>query len=197
MRSLGSRLTYANVMSSIAVFVVMGGGAYAATTVAKNSVGANQIKSNAVNSAKVKDGSLLATDFKAGQLPAGPQGAAGAAGATGATGATGPKGDPGDPTAPAVSGAVLSGQLSAILPAAESFVIAGSSYPQPLPVGVATPTVDYRANAVADASCPGIGTAAVAGVLCVYSYNSSNVEHVSRPAGRSPASTSASASPSM
>ena len=46
----------------------------------KNSVGTPQLKKSAVTSAKVKDHSLLAADFKAGQLPAGPQG---------------PKGDPG------------------------------------------------------------------------------------------------------
>src|SRR5205814_5929109 len=57
-----------------------------------NSVGTTQIKKNAVTSLKVKNGSLLAADFKAGQLPAGAQGAKGD---TGATGAQGPKGDPG------------------------------------------------------------------------------------------------------
>ena len=36
-----------------------------------NSVGAPQIKKNAVTGLKVKDGTLLAADFKAGQLPAG------------------------------------------------------------------------------------------------------------------------------
>jgi hypothetical protein len=41
------------------------------------SVGTAQLQSNAVNSAKVKNRSLLAVDFKNGQLPAGPQGAQG------------------------------------------------------------------------------------------------------------------------
>ena len=125
MRGLAAKLTYANVMSTLAVFVVMGGGAYAASTIANNSVGASQLKANAVNSSKVKNGTLLAEDFKAGQLPAGLQGATGATGAAGpagpagAAGAAGAKGDPGDPTAPAVSGDVYTGQLSAVLPAAE------------------------------------------------------------------------------
>jgi Collagen triple helix repeat (20 copies) len=70
-----------------------------------NSVGATQIKKGAVTSLKVKDGTLLASDFKAGQLPAGPQGNAGAKGDpgpqgpkgdTGPSGATGPKGEKGD-----------------------------------------------------------------------------------------------------
>ena len=57
-------LTYANVMASTAVFIALGGGAYAAT-VPRNSVGAAQIKTNAVNSSKVKDRSLQARDFAA------------------------------------------------------------------------------------------------------------------------------------
>jgi hypothetical protein len=102
-KKLRSRLTYANVMSSIAVFVVLGGSAYAAATLPKNSVGAKQIKKNAVSSSKVKDGSLTLKDFKAGQLssnngaagPQGPKGDTGAAGPKGDTGATGAKGDKG------------------------------------------------------------------------------------------------------
>ena len=67
MRRLRAHLSYANVMSSIAVFMVLGGSAYAAATLPKNSVGSKQIKSNAVTSSKVKNGSLLSKDFKAGQ----------------------------------------------------------------------------------------------------------------------------------
>ena len=57
----------------------------------ERSVGTAQIKANAVTGRKVKDGTLSATDFKAGQLPAGPKGDAGA------PGPAGPKGDPGTP----------------------------------------------------------------------------------------------------
>jgi hypothetical protein len=49
------RLTYANVMSSIAVFLVLGGGAaFAAKQLSKKSVGAPQLKANAVTTAKIK-----------------------------------------------------------------------------------------------------------------------------------------------
>ena len=67
---LRSRLTYANAMSTIAVFLALGGGAYA-VTVPRNSVGAKQLKRSAVTSAKVRNGSLLLNDFKAGQLALG------------------------------------------------------------------------------------------------------------------------------
>ncbi len=90
---LAGHLTYSNVMATIAVFIAMGGGAYA-LTLPKNSVGANQIKKNAVGSSEIKrgavhsadvaNGSLLSGDFKAGQLPAGPQGPQGPKGDTGA-----------------------------------------------------------------------------------------------------------------
>ena len=84
------------VVALIALFVALGGGAYAAISLPQNSVGAPQLKdsavtavklhNNAVTSIKVKEHSLLAKDFKAGQLAAGPQGNTGAQGATGATG---------------------------------------------------------------------------------------------------------------
>src|SRR4051794_9280471 len=91
MKKVTARLTYANVMSTIAVFAALGGGAYAAVKLPKNSVGSAQIKANAVTGGKVKDGSLAAKDF-AGTLPAGAQGAKGD---KGDAGAPGPKGDAG------------------------------------------------------------------------------------------------------
>jgi hypothetical protein len=83
MHQIRKRLTYANVMSSIAVFLVLGGAAFAATQLPKNSVGTKQLKNNAVNSAKVKNNSLQAVDFKVGQLPAGPKGDTGQPGPAG------------------------------------------------------------------------------------------------------------------
>ena len=95
-------LTFANVMSVIAVFIALGGASYAAVNLPKNSVGTKQLKGksvgtkqlkgNAVNSNKVKDFSLRAQDFKEGQLP------------SGATGATGPQGTIGPTGAPGLSG---------------------------------------------------------------------------------------------
>jgi hypothetical protein len=78
------RLTYANVVSTVCLFVVLGGGAYAASALPRNSVGAKQIKRNAVGrseikargvtSSEVKNFSLRKKDFKSGQLPSGPVG---------------------------------------------------------------------------------------------------------------------------
>jgi hypothetical protein len=63
------RLTYANVMSSIAVFLLLGGGAaFAAGKLAKNSVGSKQIKKNAVTSAKIKKNAVTTSKIKNGAV---------------------------------------------------------------------------------------------------------------------------------
>jgi hypothetical protein len=89
----------------LALFVALGGTSYAAVNLPKGSVGAAQLKKNVVSSAKVKDGSLLTKDFKAGQLPAGPKGDTGDKGDPGAQGPTGAAGADGAPGAPGQTGA--------------------------------------------------------------------------------------------
>ena len=76
------------VISLLALFVALGGTGYAAFKLPKNSVGTTQLKKNAVVSSKVKNHSLLRTDFKSGQLPAGPQGPKGDTGTPGPPGPT-------------------------------------------------------------------------------------------------------------
>ena len=49
-----SRLTYSNVMATVAVFIALGGAAYAAVKLPKNSVGSKQLKKNSVTAAKIK-----------------------------------------------------------------------------------------------------------------------------------------------
>lgn len=102
------RISPAMVVACLALLVALGGTSVAAVTaIPRNSVGTAQLKKNAVVSAKVKNGSLRAADFAAGQLPAGPagptgpagaggpQGPQGAAGPQGAQGAAGPQGPSG------------------------------------------------------------------------------------------------------
>jgi hypothetical protein len=96
---LRSRLTYANVVATLALFLALGASSYAAVTITgknvKNgSLTGRDVKNNSLTGADVKniksgdvsDGSLLSKDFKAGQLPAGPRGLQGATGNTGPTG---------------------------------------------------------------------------------------------------------------
>jgi hypothetical protein len=75
---LRRHLTYANVVSTICLFLLLGGVAYAGTQLAKSSVGTNQLKAeavtkgklhpNSVNSKKVVDNSLTGSDIDAATL---------------------------------------------------------------------------------------------------------------------------------
>ena len=86
------RPSHATVVAYLALFVALGGTSYAAVTLERNSVKGMHIARNAVTSPKVKDRSLLARDFAAGQLPAGPQGPAGVQGPRGERGLQGEQG---------------------------------------------------------------------------------------------------------
>jgi hypothetical protein len=57
-------LTYANVMSSLAVFLVIGGATALAAGLAKNSVGTKQLKKNAVTTAKNKNNAVTTGKLK-------------------------------------------------------------------------------------------------------------------------------------
>ena len=91
-------LSYANVVGTLALFIALGGVSYAAVKLPARSVGTKQLKTGAVTSAKIRDGTLRQRDFVDGQLPPGESGAAGVDGADGkpgASGAPGPRGEPG------------------------------------------------------------------------------------------------------
>jgi hypothetical protein len=69
MRRLGSRLTYANVTATLALFIAVGGAsAFAATQLGKNSVGTKQIKNQAVTGAKIKKGTITGTNINLAKL---------------------------------------------------------------------------------------------------------------------------------
>jgi hypothetical protein len=101
MRIKRSRPSPALVVASLALAVALGGTGYAAISLPTNSVGTAQLKNGAVIAAKVKRGTLRATNFAPGQLPRGPKGDRGADGLPGAAGAAGAKGDKGDKGDPA------------------------------------------------------------------------------------------------
>jgi hypothetical protein len=68
MKRLRPRLTYANVIATLALFLALGGGAYAAVQLPKNSIGAKQLKKNAVTAAKIKDGAVTASKIRLSSL---------------------------------------------------------------------------------------------------------------------------------
>lgn len=88
-------MTYANVMSTVAVFIALGGTSYAAVKLPKGSVGATQIKADAVTSAAIRDGAVTAQDLAPGAAGSGPRGPRGQTGPSGPAGATGPIGPTG------------------------------------------------------------------------------------------------------
>jgi len=81
LRRPGRRLTFANVVSALALFIALGGASYAALRLPKNSVGTRQIKNNAVNGPKIKAGSVgsgdLSKSLRAQLMTAGVPGPAG------------------------------------------------------------------------------------------------------------------------
>jgi len=103
MKDFAPRLSYANVVATLALFLMLGGVSWAVTTLPTNSVGSAQIRNGAVIASKVKADSLRAADLAPGQIKAGPRGPAGPAGPTG-SGPRGPVGPPGAPGAPGPTG---------------------------------------------------------------------------------------------
>jgi hypothetical protein len=90
-----SHLSYANVVSTLCLFIVLGGTSYAVATgsidsreIKNSTIRSKDVKNNSLKGADVtglgtgdiRDSSLLAQDFKPGQLPAGAQGAPGVPG---------------------------------------------------------------------------------------------------------------------
>jgi hypothetical protein len=71
MQRVRNKLTYANVVASLALFLVLSGAtAYAASHLAPNSVGAKQLKSSAVTTSKLKRNTVTATKLRLGSVTA-------------------------------------------------------------------------------------------------------------------------------
>jgi hypothetical protein len=64
MQAIGKRLTYSNVVSTLALFLVLAGGAAYAAKVPKKSVGPAQLKANAVTTAKIKANAVTTRKIK-------------------------------------------------------------------------------------------------------------------------------------
>jgi hypothetical protein len=94
-KRIRSHLTYANVISTLCLFLLLGGAAYATGMLPKNSVGTKQIKNGAVTQQKISASAQSALR--------GLQGPKGEKGEKGDRGEKGEKGETGDPGAPAVT----------------------------------------------------------------------------------------------
>lgn len=88
MSSIRRHLTYANVVSTICLFLVLGGAtAFAAGQLAKGSVGTKQLKKSAVTAAKLKNGAVTGAKLADGSVSAGKLANGAVAGAKIASGA--------------------------------------------------------------------------------------------------------------
>jgi hypothetical protein len=150
-----SRLTFANVISCLALFIALGGASYAATQLPKNSIGSKQIKKGSI---QVNDLSKGARKVLATPGPRGP------VGATGAVGPAGPQ------TSTLASGQTLRGTYNLDIEAAApgdgvgGDISFGLNLPQ-------RPRVEIvPKNGPATSNCPGSAAnpQASKGFLCVY-----------------------------
>src|SRR4051794_19705792 len=100
--ALRRRITYANVVATLALILALGGTSYAAFKLPRNTVGKTQLKHNAVTARAIARGAVGTSELstKAKSTLAGAQGAQGAQGPQGAQGGQGPQG----PQGPAASG---------------------------------------------------------------------------------------------
>jgi hypothetical protein len=173
-KRLRGHITYANVVSTICLFLVLGGGAAVAakTLLPKNSVGTKQLKRGAVTPAKLSNAAKATLQGPVG--PVGPRGPEGAHGQEGRRGPEGPKGEPGEvvlpPTLP--SGQTLKGPYGFAGTRASG---GGAFHPAfqvayPIPLSFA-PTINIVPFAgPPTANCPGnvSDPAALPGHLCIY-----------------------------
>jgi hypothetical protein len=170
------RLTYANVVATLALFLALcGGAAFAASRLPKNSVGSAQLKKGAVTGAKVKKHSLLASSFKAGQAPKGP---AGPRGAQGEQGKPGPAGSPWTAGGTLPSGATLKGTFVVMDTASAENERFGAAISFGIPLA-SQPTQHFiAAGTSAPGVCPGDATTPLAapGQLCVYESKHVNID---------------------
>lgn len=67
-KRLRPRLSYANVVSTLCLFALLGGGAYAATKLKKDTVGSKQLKAKSVKSAELADGAVIQTKLADGAV---------------------------------------------------------------------------------------------------------------------------------
>lgn len=170
-RKLRIRLTYANVIATLAMFAALGGSSFAAISITgkqvrDGSLGGRDIHNGSLTSRDVHDGSLLARDFKVGQVPAGPPGTQGPRGLQGA------KGDRGAPgTALAFARVFGSGGVDEARTQGAGLTDANVTHPAPgfycfdnlgfTPKNVQV-TADFNANVLSDvligdsSACPGV-----------------------------------------
>jgi hypothetical protein len=160
-----NRLTYSNVIGTMALFIALGGVAVAATHLPRNSVGTRQLKRGAVTSAKLAKKSVI--NGKLGPNSVGPGNIG-----NGAVTAAKLSDEIGPLIGTLKSGQTLRGSFDV---GGESKVVRGSlSFQFPLTNAPSAPETNVLAADTTSAACPGLKGGnqqtpeAAAGQLCVY-----------------------------
>jgi hypothetical protein len=187
-KQIRKRLTYANVMSSIAVFLVLGGAtALAASQLGKNTVGSKQLKKNSVTAAKLKnkavttgkiadkaitgakvaDGTLTGANINPSTLGTVPN----ATKAASATHADSASGLTTLPSGKSESGFYAAGGGDS----EEGYIAQGITFQQPLAAPIPPGNVEWLREGETSPSCPGVGRAAPNHV-CLYDNEESGVD---------------------
>jgi hypothetical protein len=91
---LRHHLSYANVVASLALFVALGGGAYAAINLPRNSVGAKQLRPHSVGRSELGNGAVTGRAVKSRSLGVSDLSRSARRSLRGSTGPAGPPGSP-------------------------------------------------------------------------------------------------------
>ena len=157
-----------NAVSYLALFIALSGTSYAAVTIPRNAIGANQIRTGAVGSSEVKNGSLRVGDLdedardalEGARGPAGPTGAKGDPGRDGVNGTNGTNGTNGSSAASAVFARIeiddLAGTYYAPISGSDTAVTApfGPSKVQMTSPPVTTTVRDFVFNVMSISAAP-------------------------------------------
>lgn len=174
MHRIRGKLTYANVISTLCLMLVVGGGSAYATSklLPRNSVGPRQLKKGAVTPAKLSAKAKVTLT-----------------GAVGATGPAGPKGEPGPATTVLASGHTETGAW-AVSGGMPNFLVEAIDFYPTLPGPVPVADESFLVEGASSTACPAPGRAAP-GHLCVYETLGSSTEFLSFQSPTDPSSHSA------
>jgi hypothetical protein len=191
LKRIRSKLTYANVMSTVAIFMVLTGIGFAvAKSLPKKSVGKNQLRRGAVTNRKIAKNAVTAPKIAANAVGRS-EIAAGAVGTGEISNKAVTRGKIADDVAPLLgtlrTGQTLRGSFDiGSLGGAVENSIGGVSYQFPLNNAPSAPQaniLDVQANPSANtASCPGVSGGnqqtpnAAAGQLCIYINGKTNLD---------------------